>query len=272
MKLDLHTLCQEHKIDLYGIIQVGSSQGRELNRYPVSDNVRVLLIEANPNTAQLLRTQFEEQANIQVIQCAVTDQNDTATLHIPAIESNSSILPFTGYREIYPNLQDVQTISVESRTLDTLLVEHQLKPEDFNLLSLNIHGAELLALQGATELLLHLPAIYTTVNHQNLFEGGALLKDVDQFLEQYGLHRVAQANPYHPAWGEAFYVRRVGETLQPYLSVASKNYRTNCKRFSLSFSSPKPNKKNLKLRHNRQKRKRNNLKPSFINLKLRQLN
>ncbi|EAW33943.1 FkbM family methyltransferase [Lyngbya sp. PCC 8106] len=208
MKLDLHTLTQQHNLTPRGIIHIGAYEGKDLKRYPTPDTAKILLIEANPAACEHLQANFADKPNIIISQTAIANPNHPVTLKLTSIESNSSILPLTGYREIYPNLKVTQEITVESRSLDTLLSELNLRPVDFNFLYLDIQGAELLALQGATQLLKYIEAIYTTVSYEELFEGGALRNQVDAFLTEHHFVRVAEANPYHPAWGEAFYLRK----------------------------------------------------------------
>ncbi|MGB3533568.1 MAG: FkbM family methyltransferase [Microcoleaceae cyanobacterium] len=216
MKLDLNTLFEQHNLIPRGIIHVGAYQGKDLKRYPTPDTAKILLIEANPKAVEQLQANFANQPNIRVIHNAIANHNNSVTLNITSIESSSSILPLTGYQEIYPNLKTTQQITVDSHSLDNLLEELNLRPADFNFLFLDIQGAEFLALQGATELLKHIEAIYTTVSFEELFEGAALIDQVDTFLSEHHFIQVTQANPYHPAWGEAFYIRKqviTGSTL-----------------------------------------------------------
>jgi DNA repair exonuclease SbcCD ATPase subunit len=167
-----------------------------------------------------------------VVQAAIANHNDTVTLHLTSLESSSSILPWKQYSEIYPNIKEIQQLTLSSRTLDTLLEELNLSPSDFNILILDIQGAELLALEGANQLLNNLDAIYTNVHYQELFEGGALAEEVNQFLSDYQFDIVAEDTPYHPAWGEAFYVRQTVRTedgihpVKPLSSIAKQLQET----------------------------------------------
>jgi FkbM family methyltransferase len=216
MKLDLHTLFEQHNLIPRGMIHVGACEGKDLKRYPTPDTAKILLIEANPKAVERLQANFANQPNVRVVHSAIANHNNPVTLNLTSIESSSSILPFTGYQEIYPNLKTTQQITVESHSLDSLLHELNLRPADFNFLYLDIQGAEFLALQGATELLKQIEAIYTTVSYEDLFEGAALIDQVDAFLSEHHFIQVTQANPYHPAWGEAFYIRKqviTGSTL-----------------------------------------------------------
>jgi FkbM family methyltransferase len=212
MKLNFPDLCQHHNITPRGIILVGAYDGKTLKRLNLPNTVKTLLIDANPSAVERLQQNFADSPNIQVVQAAIANHNETVTLHLTSLESSSSILPWKQYGEIYPNIKEIQQLTLSSRTLDTLLEELNLSPSDFNILILDIQGAELLALEGATQLLNNLDAIYTNVHYQELFEGGALAGEVNQFLTDYQFEIVAEETPYHPAWGEAFYVRQTVRT------------------------------------------------------------
>lgn len=219
MKLNFSNLCQQHAITPRGIISIGAYDGKTLKRLNLPNTLKTLLIDANPTAVERLQENFAARPNIQVVQAAIANQNETVTLHLTSLESSSSILPWQQYSKIYPNIKETQQLTLPSRTLDTLLEELHLSPIDFNILILDIQGAELLALEGATQLLNTLDAIYTTVHYQELFKGGALAEQVDQFLSDYQFQRVAERTPYHPAWGEAFYVRQTVRTEDGVLPV-----------------------------------------------------
>ncbi|MEL0591094.1 MAG: FkbM family methyltransferase [Planktothrix rubescens PR222] len=212
MKLNFPDLCQHHNITPRGIILIGAYDGKTLKRLNLPNTVKILVIDANQGAVERLQENFANSPNIQVVQAAIANHNDTVTLHLTSLESSSSILPWKQYSEIYPNIKEIQQLTLSSHTLDTLLEELNLSPSDFNILILDIQGAELLALEGANQLLNTLDAIYTNVHYQELFEGGALAEEVNQFLSDYQFDIVAEDTPYHPAWGEAFYVRQTVRT------------------------------------------------------------
>jgi FkbM family methyltransferase len=132
MKLDLHTLTQQHNLTPRGIIHIGAYEGKDLKRYPAPDTAKILLIEANPKAVEHLQANFADKPNIIISQTAIANHNTPVPLNLTSIESNSSIFPLSGYREIYPNLKVTQEITLESRSLDTLLSELNLRPVDFN--------------------------------------------------------------------------------------------------------------------------------------------
>jgi FkbM family methyltransferase len=213
--LDLQQLCTQHRINPRGIIHVGAHAGLEAATYQAMGLKNVLFIEANPTVFQRLQTNLSSYPEMNAVNYAIGNTNGDVTLHITSMDQSSSILPLKLHREIYPNIEENAQIVVPGKTLDTLLEDLDQHPGDFNLLNIDIQGAELLALQGATGLLRYIDAINTEVNFQELYAGCALIEQIDQFLEQQGFRRVATTTPYHPSWGDAFYVR------QPTIAMSS---------------------------------------------------
>ena len=73
-------------------------------------------------------------------------------------------------------------------------------------MNLDIQGAELLALKGAGEILKHIDYIYTEVNVNELYEGCALLPELESFLKKRGFKIFAIEMTQH-GWGDAFFVK-----------------------------------------------------------------
>ncbi|WP_202223694.1 FkbM family methyltransferase, partial [Okeania sp. KiyG1] len=209
MKLDLKNLCSQNQIFPRGIIHVGAYEGKDIKTYQALNISKILFIEANPTVFERLKINIaEESVDVQAVNYAISNQNGKVKLYVNSMGKSSSILPLKFYRNIYPNIKETHQLTVESKTLDTLLPELGLTPGDFNILNLDIQGAELLALQGATNLLTYIDAVYTKVNYEELYEGCALAEKIDEFLADNGFGKIAEATPFHPSWGDAFYVRK----------------------------------------------------------------
>lgn len=208
MKLNLRNLLSQNSVAPRGIIHVGAYEGKDIKLYQALGISKILFIEANPTAFERLKANIAEASvDVQAVNYAISNQNGEVKLYVNSMGQSSSILPMKHYRDIYPNIKETHQLTVKSKTLDTLLQELELSPADFNLLNLDIQGTELLALQGATNLLKYIDAIYTKVNYEELYEGCALAAKIDEFLAQTGFGRVAVATPFHPAWGDAFYVK-----------------------------------------------------------------
>jgi FkbM family methyltransferase len=104
MKLNFPDLCQHHNITPRGIILIGAYDGKTLKRLNLPNTVKTLLIDANPSAVERLQQNFADSPHVQVVQAAITNHNDTVTLHLTSLESSSSILPWKQYREIYPHI------------------------------------------------------------------------------------------------------------------------------------------------------------------------
>ncbi|PSB44138.1 hypothetical protein C7B67_22965 [filamentous cyanobacterium Phorm 6] len=206
--LNLQKLCQEHSISPRGLIHIGAHEGQEMKEYQAMGVPKVLFIEANPSVFERLKQNIAGLPNVWAANCAVSNENGTVNLRVNSHDMSSSILPLKLHKDIYPGMVEVNQVTVISKTLDSLMQQSQFTSSDFNMINIDIQGAELLAFQGAVETLKYIDAIITEVNREELYEGCALIDQIDDFLSSYGFVRVAMANPSHPSWGDAFYVKK----------------------------------------------------------------
>jgi FkbM family methyltransferase len=207
-KLNIQELCRQYAIAPRGVIHVGAHEGTEITAYQHMGAQKVLFVEANPAVFERLQANLTGMPDVLSVNCAIGDRNGTVDLHVTSFDQSSSILPLKHHQEVYPHITETHQITVQSKTLDTLLQEQELNPSDFNILNIDIQGAELLALQGATNWLKSVELINTEVNYEELYEGCALIDQLDEFLEGHGFQRVATTTPIHPSWGDAIYVKK----------------------------------------------------------------
>jgi len=113
-----------------------------------------------------------------------------------------------------PTLETPRTIEVNADRLDSLLERSGIDSADFQLLNVDVQGAELHVLRGAERTLASVAAVLVEVHVVELYNGGASEREVDEFLTERGFERADVA--YHelydergtfPAWAEALYVR-----------------------------------------------------------------
>jgi FkbM family methyltransferase len=190
-----------------GVIQVGAHDGNEVTTY-LALGANVLCVEANPTVYNRLVARVGHLEGVRTVQCAVGDHDGTATFRITSSDQSSSLLPLKKHSELYPQIVEIAQLQVPLYRLDTLLTHLQVDRTRYNILHMDIQGAELLALRGAEETLQYIDAISTEINYEELYDGCALITDMDRFLEVRGFTRVATVTPYDPSWGDALYVRR----------------------------------------------------------------
>jgi FkbM family methyltransferase len=207
--LDIAALLRAHEITPRGVIHVGAHQAHELEDYLRMGFSKILYIEANPALIPGLRAKAQPHGGkVIIVHAAASDTDGTVRLRVTSMDQSSSILPLAKHKDIYPSIREVSQVEVRGRRLDTLLAEEGLRAEDFNVLNLDIQGAELMALRGATGLLAGIEALNTEVNLQELYQGAGLLQEMEKFMDRQGFGRVAMVTPWHPSWGDAFYVRK----------------------------------------------------------------
>jgi hypothetical protein len=62
-------------------------------------------------------------------------------------------------------------------------------------------------LKGATETLKNIDYLIVEVNNSELYEGCCMVKDLDLFLQKFGLQRV-ETNWEGETWGDGFYIKQ----------------------------------------------------------------
>jgi FkbM family methyltransferase len=206
--LELPELLANFGIKVRGVIQVGAHYGEELPTYLEMGARPILLIEANPILAQHLGSIAATTPGVAAVHCAVTDEEGPVELHIASADQASSILPFKVHQRVYPDIVETAVVAVDGMRLDRVMETHALDHTAFNLLCIDIQGAELRALRGATHTLQSIDAINIEINFEEMYAGCAQVEDIDDFLDAQGFDRVATLTPYHSFWGDALYVRR----------------------------------------------------------------
>jgi FkbM family methyltransferase len=122
---------------------------------------KVIAVEPHPETIRQLRAQFEVNglANAQVVEAAVCDRVGTTTL----IDGFATMVKMT---DLEPSLGggEANTITAVTTTLDD--VAGQVGFPD--VVKMDIEGAEVLALRGATKVLQRKPTLLVEVHSEEL--------------------------------------------------------------------------------------------------------
>ena len=198
-------------IPITGVVHIGAHEGRETEEYQVRGLDPIVLVEANPKYAQDLRQAFEFQDGIFVAENAISDEAGEVAFNIATSDQSSSLLNLGTHAKLYPGITYAEQIKVKAITLDQCmknLLPDPAKRARVNLLTMDIQGAELMALRGGIQTLSHIDAIQLEVNYEELYEGCPSIWDLDEFLAKQGFVRYKTDTPFHRSWGDALYVRR----------------------------------------------------------------
>src|ERR687886_84628 len=202
------------------IFDIGANEGQTTERYSkMFPTAKIYSFEPVPEVFTLLERKFHENPQIIVNQLAVSDAVGTADFYLHAYGSNvwNSLLPKAPDSIIVP--EDVSAVKVPTITIDVFCDRHNIKTID--LLKLDIQGGELLALNGALNMLQkgRINLIYSEVNFGNLYEGQAMFQDIAAYLHDFGYRTYGLYNFYNPndgplGWGDAIFFRPSKDTSQ----------------------------------------------------------
>lgn len=173
-----------------GVIHVGASYGQERDIY-ADAGLPVVWIEANPDVYETLQGNLiGRYAYQKAIGCLVTDKDDEEYIFNVSNNSgfSSSIFPLALHKEVWPTVGYNRQITLKSKTLTSALRDEDLTLYDT--LILDVQGTELKVLEGAADILKHFKFIRCEASDFELYEGGCLDWELDEFLQKHGFQRV----------------------------------------------------------------------------------
>jgi FkbM family methyltransferase len=220
---DDHRATIEHFLSLLPgplatVVHVGAHAGEEVDAYRRHGAHRIILVEANPISYDALIRSFGSDHDVEVVHAAVTDHHGTERLllHTNAhggMES-ASLLPMKRLGEIVSTLHTERAVDVPATTLDALLDSLGVESGEVELLVVDVQGAELAVLRGASLTLRAVPAVLTEVALIELYEGAAREEDIERVLAEAGFtpaegldYELYEGAHRFLAWGDRLYVR-----------------------------------------------------------------
>ena len=203
MILTLPELVDRYRFPVGSVLHLGARLGEERDEYDAVGAREITWVEADPDVCAELAEAIDRPGH-RVVQAVVSDADDVEVdFHVASNRSSSSILTMKLHTEAHPEAVVTGTKRLMTTTVDTLCARAAITQPD--LLVLDLQGAELLALRGATWTLAAVAALYTEVSIVELYEGGVLIGDLDDFLA--GFARVETVmTPF--GWGDALYLPR----------------------------------------------------------------
>lgn len=202
MLISLHDLVRKYNIEFSGILHVGAHECEEIHDYErYISRDKVLWIDALQDKVDLSKQKFPD---IFIEQAVVSDTKDIVTFHRSNNGQSSSILELGLHKQYHPQVWYVDSFVAETKLLKDIICNYDIP---YNFINLDIQGAELKALKGMAEYLPKIDYIYSEVNSDYVYEGCALVTELDEYLLQFGLHRV-ETKWTDCKWGDAFYIRK----------------------------------------------------------------
>lgn len=188
------------------VLHVGAERGSEKEIYE-QFGLDYFFVEANPFVYSKLIERVDPE---KCLNAAVTDTEYGVTQLYQVFSKDrsnlgcSSILKPTG---ILNNqyLEQVESVVVDTITIDAINRNHGT----FDFLSMDIQGAEIIALTGADKFLKNrdLLGILLEFNTVSYYEGDCQLSQLDEFLAKYDFERVITEFATSE-WGDALWIKK----------------------------------------------------------------
>ena len=208
MMIPLDQLIERHNLKIKGVVHCGGNEGQERETYNELVSGEVIWIEAIDDVFEKLKENIAPYKNQVAIKACLGDKdNKTVVFNISNNESqSSSMLNLKHHEIIHPEVHYIDHVVMKTTRFDTLMLLLERDISKLNFLNLDLQGAELIALRGFGKYLNQFDYILTEVNKKEVYEGCALVEDLDSFLSDY--ERVETGFWVGDSWTDALYVKR----------------------------------------------------------------
>lgn len=204
MLIPLSTIVKKHNLRITGIIHVGAHYAEEHGDY-LREGIRdIVYVEASKKTYyHLCRRSFDDR--VKLFNVALADKDGEMEMYTETANQgqSSSLLKPGTHTMHYPSIKFTGRETVSVTTLDKLPIERQR----YNMMNLDVQGAELMVLKGSTQTLEGIDIIYTEVNTEDVYEGCAKMSELDAYLNDFNRVETVMTGQ---GWGDAVYIRKPG--------------------------------------------------------------
>lgn len=200
----LSTVLGIHDISPKRVLHIGAHMAQELSMYKDFGAESGVFIEAHPEICHRLSEHLFGHKDWQVIEALLSDKDgDVVNFWVSSNDAMSSSLlkPQLHLTEHPDVLFDDVPIKIKTKTLDSLALG------DFDLIVVDVQGAELKVIEGGIETFKNADALWLEVSFGGLYQDDCTINDLTMFLSKFGFYPayvVIGSN----LWGDAFFVKR----------------------------------------------------------------
>ena len=206
MLIKLSDLVKKYNMQITGVSHFGAHLGQEVLTYKELSIRNIHLFEPQKDIFNDLVKKFSNDNDVNLYNIGLGSENKTTNINLsPGNDGQSaSILDPEKHKAFYPDIEFYGKEQIELRIYDDLAIE------GVNFFNIDIQGYELHALNGSLETLRNdIEYIFIEVSRKELYEGSALVQDLDKFLEKLNFIRVeTKWVSYRIPWGDALYIKR----------------------------------------------------------------
>lgn len=197
------------------VLQVGASGGQEIPLFKSSGVTHAVMIEPLDYPFSILSANTRGIENYMPVQSAVgATDGEAVTFFVASNDGqSSSILKPAQHLSAFPSVAFNEKVTTNSFTLDTIArsvkVTNSNFPDQYDLIYIDVQGAELEVFKGASKCLLSSKYIFTEVGFGGGYENDVSYLRLTQYLDAFGYKLVSlNIDPTH-GYGDAFFMRRI---------------------------------------------------------------
>jgi FkbM family methyltransferase len=180
---------------------VGSEVPQILRKYP---NVSVDIFECSPRYLPELTKKFESEARVKVIGLGVSKDPGEATFYETSLVGTGSLLKVGQLGAKLFGLENTESYQVEVCSIDSHYLAQDL---NIDLLQIDVQGAEMLVMEGATKMLARTRAVFLEVSIKpELYTNSTTWSELSEFLARQGFSPQLLGNDTNGT-GNALFVR-----------------------------------------------------------------
>ncbi len=192
-----------------GVIQIGAHNGREVAKMSRSGVTKAVFIDPLDETFGQLEERVSEVDGYRAILALIGDEDGKSVNF--NVSSNtgesSSFLEPKDHKKIKPDIHFAETRAMTLRTIDKLLPEKSIDPEEYDMMFIDTQGAEKHVILGALNTLKHVDFIWMEVSIGDIYQGDMPISRFVVFLEALGFE-LGHCEMKRLGWGDALFVRR----------------------------------------------------------------
>jgi len=212
------------------LLHIGANCGQEAKEYDTL-GLKAWHIEAIPEVFSKLSENIAHlESQHAVCACLSSKEGEKIEFNIANNHGlSSSILPLGRHEYSYPTIQYVDTVSLTTETVDSLIRDGKI-PFDIDFILIDAQGAEQMILEGAKQLLStgKIAGLLIETAVEALYEGGSTYLEVGAFLKQFDLH-LCHASFNNAGWTDALYAKPYWLTAISEIKVSGENIAPRAK-------------------------------------------
>ena len=160
---------------------LGLEVPRLLKTYP---RLRIDIFECSTRYLPILHKKFGGNRRVNVVDRAISSENGTLTFFETTLPGSGSVLRLGKSHMAFYGSEQAESFDVEAVTLDSYYAS---VASNVDVLQIDVQGAEMLVLRGATRTLAETKAVFVEISQASeLYVNAVTFQELSEFLEELG--------------------------------------------------------------------------------------